>query len=107
MTETATIIRKVKRLKKRLVVPKKPRVWPIKYPFAYLDVGDGFFVPNKKTNTLTNYASMLGRLNGKKYRTRMTWMTKAMTPEDPSSGWKACDEHYPGAVYGIGVRRIK
>jgi hypothetical protein len=41
-----------------------------------MDIGDSFFVPNKVKNTLMTIASGEGRIMGRKFATKLCFMTK-------------------------------
>lgn len=72
-----------------------------KYPFAEMEVGDMFFVPNKTKNTLTTLTSTAGRKLGKKFVTRLTHMI-----EQDDGTWEPVTPGAPldtTAVLGIGV----
>ena len=72
-----------------------------KYPYADLEIGDMFFVPNKVKNTLSNHASTVGKSLGRKFVTRLTWMTQTI------EGWLPAEKGAEGAIQGIGVWRTE
>lgn len=71
-----------------------------KYPFAQMEVGDAFLIPNKTKNTMTTYANDQGRALGRKFSTKLCWMR-----DDEDDGWVLCEEGHEDAVIGIGVWR--
>lgn len=71
------------------------------YPFEDMAVGEMFFVPNRDKNNLTTHASTVGKKLGRKFATRLVYMT------DVSGEWETCDKEAKGAVQGIGVWRTK
>ncbi len=72
-----------------------------KYPFEDMEVGDMFFVPDKKKNTLATHASTTGKALGRKFSTRLTFMKQT------DDGWVSCDPDDEDAVRGVGVWRTK
>jgi hypothetical protein len=70
------------------------------YPYHTMDVGDFFFVPNKKKNTLSSHASAAGRKLGRKFNTRLTHAYL-----DKKENWHICEASREGAVLGIGAWR--
>ena len=87
-----------------VVVPKALRAQSTrrrKYPFADLEAGQMFFVPDRKVNNMSAHASTVGKELGRKFHTQMTYMrlTKKV--------WRPCDPEAGGAVLGIGVWRVK
>lgn len=70
-----------------------------KYPFEQLEVGDMFFVPAKRTNTLATQASTAGKALERKFTTRLMHMRETL------EGWEPCDPDHPSAVVGVGVWR--
>jgi len=78
----------------RTLTPREPR-----YPFAQMEVGDSFFVPNKTKNTLTTYASEQGRALKRKFLTKLTYMVNV------EGDWELADEGDDDAVMGILVKR--
>ena len=72
-----------------------------KYPYADLEIGDMFFVPNKAKNTLSNHASTVGKSLSRKFVTRLTWMTQTI------EGWLPAEKGAEGAIQGIGVWRVE
>ena len=82
----------------------KPRIArkgpPEKYPFSTMAVGDMFFVPDRKKNTVAPHASKKGRALGRKFSTRMLWMHQTK-----SGVWVTSSANTPKAVYGVGVWR--
>jgi hypothetical protein len=83
-------------------LPKMTRSAPParrRYPFAEMDVGDMFFVPNRTKNTLATHASTVGKRMGRKFVTRMTYMV------EQDGVWHSAAPEVNGAVLGIGVWR--
>lgn len=79
-------------------VPPPPRR---KYPFDQMEIGDMFFVPNKKKNTISTHISTEGNSRGMKLATRLCHMRQT------EAGWEPANEGEPGAVQGVGVWRQK
>jgi hypothetical protein len=72
-----------------------------KYPYADMRVGDMFFLPDRETNNMAAYTSLVGKRLGRKFRTRFCYMRNTI------EGWVACGESHPRARLGIGIWRIK
>jgi len=95
---------KMHSIQKSVPIPKKARpALPSrrKYPFHEMEVGDMFFVPGKKKNTMATHASTTGKKLGRKFVTRMAWMRETL------EGWEVCDKDHEDAVQGIGVWRTE
>jgi hypothetical protein len=69
-----------------------------KYPFAELEVGDMFFVPDRIKNNLSTLASLTGKKLGRQFSSRLLYMVETIGEVDAST---------EGAVLGIGVWRDK
>jgi hypothetical protein len=84
-----------------------------KYPYALLDIGDMFFIPNKSKNTLSTHTSTIGKKLDKRFSTRLTYMKFVdaegdLVAADSENGfWVASKEGEEGAVLGIGVWRVE
>ena len=84
-----------------------------KYPYALLDIGDMFFIPNKTKNTLSTHTSTIGKKLDKRFSTRLTYMKFVdadgdLVEQDNENGfWAASKEGEEGAVLGIGVWRVE
>lgn len=89
---------------KNIPVPKTLRNWTPnrrKYPFEQMDVGDMFFVPNKKRNTIATHTSTAGKQLKCKFVTRLCHMKEGL------EGWEPCEPTDEGAVMGVGVWRVE
>ena len=87
-----------------VVVPKALRAQSTrrrKYPFADLEAGQMFFIPDRKTNNMSAHASTVGKELGRKFHTQMTYMRPV------KKAWKSCVPKAEGAVLGIGVWRTQ
>ena len=85
-------------------IPKTIRAVPDmqrKYPFHTLEVGDMFFVPERKKNNLYAHVSVVGRKLGRKFTSKLTYMRKTKT------GWVVSEASNKTAVLGIGVWRVE
>jgi hypothetical protein len=86
--------------------PKKIRTStgsrPRKYPFADMDVGSMFFIPNKTKNTLSSYLSTVSKRLGCRFSSRMLTMK-----QDRKGQWTPCPATDTDAILGIGVWRIE
>lgn len=94
----------MREIQKNVPVPKtiRPNKAPRrKYPFDTMEVGDMFFEPNRKTNTLITYVSVVGKRLGRTFTTRLCYMV------DTPDGWEMCEKDDEGAVLGIGVWRTE
>jgi hypothetical protein len=80
---------------------RKPSGRRKKYPFADLDVGDMFFIPNKTTNTMMSQASHAGKQLGRKFSTRLIWMANV------EGDWIPCTESAKDKVMGVAVWRVE
>lgn len=67
-----------------------------KYPFAQLEVGDWFFVPDRTKNNLSTLASLTGKKLGKQFSTRLLYVL----------GIEEVTADTEGAVLGVGVWRV-
>lgn len=89
-------------VQKNIPMPKVTRDPPRrKYPFDEMEVGDMFFVPGKDRNTLTAHVSTTGKMLGRKFTTRLTYMVET------TRGWKQAKPDTEGAIQGVGVWRVK
>ncbi len=86
-------------------LPKKMRsaqgARPRKYPFEQLEVGQMFFIDDKKRNTLNTYFSNVGKKLGRKFAARMLHMRQ------DGDIWVPCAPDDAGATLGIGVWRME
>ena len=73
-----------------------------KYPFTTMAVGEMFFAPDAKSQTLAPYAAKQGIWLGRKFSTRTLTMRKIR-----NGSWAVCDRDHPKAVRGVGVWRDK
>jgi len=73
-----------------------------KYPFETMEVGEMFFAPNKKRNTLAAHTSARGKQLGRKFAVRELFMAK-----DSDGVWQPCEEDDEGATLGVGVWRTE
>ena len=84
-----------------------------KYPYAFLEIGDMFFIPNKEKNTLSTHTSTIGKKLDRKFSTRLTYMKFVNEAGEPvaldsdTGYWIASKEGEEGAVLGIGVWRVE
>jgi hypothetical protein len=84
-----------------------------KYPYALLDIGDMFFIPNKAKNTLSTHTSTIGKKLDRRFSTRLTYMKfvdaegNVVETTDENGFWAASKEGEEGAVLGIGVWRVE
>ena len=69
------------------------------YPFAALDVGDMFFVPDA---TRSLYATAWAQSN----RLERVFTLRATTMSKTRNGWRTCKPGTEGAVSGVGVWRV-
>lgn len=72
-----------------------------KYPVGRMQVGDFFFVPNKRHSSIRSYFSTLGVQNNIKLKSEQIHARR------DNGIWAQCDEGVPGAVSGVGVWRIE
>jgi len=79
--------------------PHRPNVRAKKYPFAEMEVGEMFFVPEKTKNTMSPYASSQGTALGRKFTTRIMSLVLKKDGE-----WREPKGNEEGVV-GIGVFR--
>ena len=73
-----------------------------KYPYSDLEIGDMFFIPNKTKNTLSTHTSTVGKVLGRRFITRLTYMIG-----DEENGWAPATKDTEDAVLGIGVWRAE
>lgn len=71
------------------------------YPFAYMQPGDMFFVPDKPRNTMMSLVSAAGRRYGFVFRTRHIHMRKI------DDAWVPCSPQDADANLGVAVYRDK
>ena len=86
------------------VAPEMSRRKAVKgrvYPYAELDVGDMFFVPNRPTNNLMTHSSNMGKRLGRRFSTRHVWKVRI------NDAWEPANQGDEGAVLGIAVHRIE
>lgn len=90
-------------VQKHVPIPKPQRRVPgnRKYPLDVMAIGEMFFVPHKATNSISPHIAASGSLLGRKFITRLTYMTQT------KRGWKPATAETPGAVQGIGVWRTE
>jgi len=89
-------------IQKSQPIPKKKRsLTGRKYPFEYMDVGDMFFVENKKQSTLYTQAWVTGKRIGAKFATRTLHMKLV------DDAWEECNPAEEGATLGVGVWRVE
>ncbi len=72
-----------------------------KYPYETMEIGEMFFVPLGKVNSITSYSATQGGRMRRKFSTRQCWMRESM------EGWVASSEGIAGAVPGVGVWRVE
>ena len=72
-----------------------------KYPFADMEVGDGFFAPGVKRASLSTHMSRVSKALGYEFHARGCTMRK-----DKSGDWVEASTQDPGAVAGIAVKRM-
>jgi hypothetical protein len=72
-----------------------------KYKFDQMDVGDFFFVPGHKKNTMGTHAAAIGKKLGMKF------ITRALTMHRTKEGWVICQAEDTGATAGVGVWRVE
>lgn len=83
-----------------------PRRQPVtdkrkKYPFETMQIGDFFFVANKKRNSIRSYFSAAGKQHGIQLTSRLIHARKNDVGE-----WEECPADTPGATIGVGVWRM-
>lgn len=79
-----------------------------KYPVEGMKVGQMFFVPGKKTRSVSAYISRITKDLPGKYSARYCWMKKH--PEgaaDIDATWALCTPDVKGAIEGVGVWRVE
>lgn len=72
-----------------------------KYPFAEMDVGDCFFIPNKSKNTISTHTSTMSKQLNCKFTTRMVYLKQV------ADEWVLAEKGEEGASLGIGVWRTE
>lgn len=72
-----------------------------KYPVERMEVGDFFFVPNKRHSSIRSYFSTLGTQHGIKLKSEQIHARKG------DHGWEQCPASETGAVSGVGVWRVE
>ena len=72
-----------------------------KYPFEKMEVGDMFFVPGKKRNTMTSYIASINKSSDARFSSRLTYMRQI------EGEWVACEVSDEGATIGVCVRRVE
>jgi hypothetical protein len=72
-----------------------------KYPFERMSVGDFFFVPGKKRNSIRTYFATAGKEHGIKLKSELIYAHQT------SKGWAPCEKDTPGAQLGVGVWRTE
>jgi hypothetical protein len=92
-------------LQRNVPPPVKPPVTDKrkKYPVERMEIGDFFFVAQKRRGSIRTYFSALGKQHGIKLRSEQIHARR----EDETSTWKPCEPDTPGAVEGVGVWRIE
>lgn len=70
-----------------------------KYPFESMNVGDMFFIPDRKKNTFGTHVTMVSKQLGRQFSTRLCYM------KPNGKGWALCEPSEEGAVLGVGVWR--
>lgn len=72
-----------------------------KYPFEKMTkVGDFFFVPGKKRDSIRTYFSTAGRSYG------ITLKSEQIYARQVKGKWEPCEASDPGATDGVGVWRV-
>lgn len=72
-----------------------------KYKFDQMDVGDFFFVPGHKKNTMGTHAAAIGK------KLSMKFITRAINMRRTKDGWVMCEANDVGATAGVGVWRVE
>lgn len=93
-------------LQRNVPPPAKRRLRPDdgrkKYPFEKMTkVGDFFFVPNRKRESIRTYFSTAGAVHGIKLRSEQIFAR-----QDSDGIWHPCQCDTPGATSGVGVWRV-
>ena len=86
--------------------PERP-FFARKYPFEQLEVGQWFFVPNKKGKSLWGHISNTGKRLGRSFSTKQVYMRKIDLHVDTRERWEACAKDNPNAVSGLCIMRIE
>lgn len=71
-----------------------------KYPFATMEVGEMFFIPEGGKGVV-NQASAAGKELGRKFATRVLFMRRK------GRSWEVCTSDMPDGQQGVGVWRMK
>ncbi len=72
-----------------------------KYPFESMEVGEMFFVPYRKQNTLAAHCSAVSKALNRRFQTRLIYMV------DVNGTWMPTKKDTEGAVVGVGVWRTR
>lgn len=72
-----------------------------KYPFAEMNVGEGFFAPGAKRASISTYMSRMGKALNREFGAVACTMKK-----NHQDKWVEADPQEPGAVAGVAVKRI-
>ena len=72
-----------------------------KYPVERMNIGDFFFVPNKRHSSIRSYFSTLGTQNNIKLKSEQIHARRE------NDAWVQCEATAPGAVSGVGVWRTE
>jgi hypothetical protein len=89
---------------KHVPIPKPQRLTSgsrRKYPLDTMEIDEMFFVPDKEKNSISTHIAASGAALGRKFITRLTYMTKT------KRGWKLATREAAGAVQGVGVWRTE
>lgn len=77
-----------------------------KFPVETMRPGQMFFVPDKKTRSVSAYISRITKDLPGKFSARKAVMCETIG-RDGGVEWKLCDPGDPGATEGVGVWRIE
>jgi hypothetical protein len=72
-----------------------------KYPIKDMKIGDFFFVPDKRRETIRTYFAARGTQLGIKLKSEQIHAFK-----NDGGQWERCPETMDGAVSGVGVWRV-
>ena len=72
-----------------------------KYPVEKMQVGDFFFIPNRRYSSIRTYFLTLS----KQYNVKLK--AEQIFAREGDAGWERCTEDTPGAVTGVGVWRME
>ena len=90
-------------LQTNMAPPNRRRGPRRKYPFEMMtQVGDFFFVPGKKRNSIRTYFSTEGTKRGIRLRSDLIHAR-----QDENGLWCPCEPDTPGAKIGVGVWRVE